>query len=97
MWYQTNLRWIRAAPTRPMLGFKSFRAARAILAGIELMHRVRKGQFMLKRGGLSFADQFLCIGKTSPFCLRSRWRNLVPLCLAPANATQPVIAPQGAR
>jgi putative transposase len=23
---------------RPMLGFKSFRAARAILAGIELMH-----------------------------------------------------------
>ena len=26
--------------TRPMLGFKSFRAARAILAGIELMHMI---------------------------------------------------------
>jgi putative transposase len=34
--------------TRPMLGFKSFRAARAILAGIELMHMIRKGQFILK-------------------------------------------------
>ena len=43
--------------TRPMLGFKSFRAARAILAGIELMHMIRKGQFMLKREGMSFADQ----------------------------------------
>ena len=28
--------------TRPMLGFKSFRAARNILAGIELMHIIRK-------------------------------------------------------
>jgi putative transposase len=44
--------------TRPMLGFKSFRAARAILAGIELMHMIRKGQFMRKGEGRSFADQF---------------------------------------
>lgn len=44
--------------TRPMLGFKSFRAARAILAGIELMHMIRKGQFTLKVKGMSFADQF---------------------------------------
>jgi transposase-like protein len=29
---------------RPMLGFKSFRAAAATLAGIELMHMIRKGQ-----------------------------------------------------
>ena len=29
--------------TPPMLGFKSFRAARAILAAIELMHMIRKG------------------------------------------------------
>jgi len=41
-----------------MLRFKSFRAARAILAGIELMHKIRKGQFMLKRAGVSLADQF---------------------------------------
>ncbi len=30
--------------TRPMLGFKSFRSAAVTLAGIELMHMIRKGQ-----------------------------------------------------
>lgn len=30
--------------TRPMLGFKSFRSAAATLSGIELMHKIRKGQ-----------------------------------------------------
>jgi transposase-like protein len=45
--------------TRPMLGFKSFRSAQAVLAGIELMHMVRKGQFMMEDcDGMSFADQF---------------------------------------
>ncbi len=29
---------------RPMLGFKSFRRAQTILAGIELVHMIRKGQ-----------------------------------------------------
>ena len=29
---------------RPMLGFKSFRSARALIAGIETMHMIRKGQ-----------------------------------------------------
>jgi putative transposase len=47
--------------TRPMLGFKSFRAARAILAGIELMHMIRKGQFMLEGEYMSFADQFYAL------------------------------------
>jgi len=47
--------------TRPMLGFKSFRAARAILAGIKLMHMIRKGQFMLAGEGTSFADQFYAL------------------------------------
>jgi putative transposase len=45
--------------TKPMLGFKSFHAAKSILAGIELMHMIRKGQLMF--GGtkeMSFADQF---------------------------------------
>ena len=45
--------------TKPMLGFKSFHAAKSILAGIELMHMIRKGQLMF--GGTeetSFADQF---------------------------------------
>jgi putative transposase len=31
---------------RPMLGFKSFRSAAMTLAGVELMHMIRKGQFL---------------------------------------------------
>ena len=30
--------------TRPMLGFKDFRCARILLAGIELMYMIKKGQ-----------------------------------------------------
>ena len=30
--------------TRPMLAFKTFRCARILIAGIEVMHMVRKGQ-----------------------------------------------------
>ncbi len=45
--------------TRPMPGFKSFRAARNMLAGIELMHMIRKGQLNLVGcENMSFADQF---------------------------------------
>jgi hypothetical protein len=46
-----------------MLGFKSFRAARAILAGIELIPMIRQGQFMLKDEGMSFADQFYALAR----------------------------------
>ncbi|MDE9565983.1 transposase, partial [Xenorhabdus bovienii] len=31
---------------RPMLGFKSFRRAQTILAGIELVSMLRKGQYL---------------------------------------------------
>jgi transposase-like protein len=31
----------------PMLGLKHFRQASTTIAGIELMHRIRKGQFKL--------------------------------------------------
>ncbi len=48
--------------TKPMLNFKSFRAARNVLAGIELMHMIRKGQLPLKGcSELSFADQFYAL------------------------------------
>ena len=48
--------------TRPMLGFKSFRTASAVLAGIELMHMIRKGQMSTeKEMGLSFAKQFYAL------------------------------------
>jgi putative transposase len=45
--------------TRPMLGFKSFRCARILLAGIELMHMIAKRQMRCaRRSHLSAADQF---------------------------------------
>ena len=54
--------------TRPMLNFKSFRAAKCVLAGIELMPMIRKGQLMLQGcTKLSFADQFYAsAGKVRP-------------------------------
>ena len=54
--------------TKPMLNFKSFRAAKCVLAGIELMHMIRKGK-LLQQGcsELSFADQFYALaGKIRP-------------------------------
>jgi putative transposase len=45
-----------------MLNFKSFRSAKNVLAGIELMHMIRKGQLLLKgRIELSFTDQFYAL------------------------------------
>ena len=44
---------------RPMLGLKSFRRAQTILAGIELLHMIRKGQYQHPAGdGMSPAEQF---------------------------------------
>ena len=48
--------------TKPMLGFKSFRAARNVIAGVELMHMIRKGQMIGTEGeNVSFADQFYAL------------------------------------
>ena len=45
--------------TRPMLNFKSFRSAGSVLASIELIHMIRKGQFAIDGAdAVSFADQF---------------------------------------
>ncbi|ERK05185.1 Transposase [Serratia fonticola AU-AP2C] len=45
--------------SRPMLGFKSFRRAQTILAGIELLNMIRKGQYQHPQSeGLSPAGQF---------------------------------------
>ena len=46
--------------TKPMLGFKSFVCATAILSGIELCHMIRKGQNFLK-GTLSIWEQFYAL------------------------------------
>jgi putative transposase len=49
--------------TRPMLGFKSFVAAQDTLAGIELMHMLKKGQMVVEEGaeGLTAAERFYAL------------------------------------
>ena len=47
---------------RPMLGFKSFWSAAVTLAGVELMHMIRKGQ-LLRRGELCSAQQFYSLAE----------------------------------
>jgi putative transposase len=48
--------------TRPMLGFKSVRAAANVWEGIELMHMICKGQLAMPRcEGHSFADQLYAL------------------------------------
>ena len=49
-----------------MLGFKIFRRAAATIAGIELLHRIRKGQFDLGRLGVQ--------GQTAP----TIWAAVLP-------------------
>jgi putative transposase len=46
-----------------MLGFKSFEAAQNILAGVELMHMLKKGQLVVKEGNedLTPAEQFCAL------------------------------------
>ena len=48
--------------TKPMLGFKSFKAAKSVLTGIELMPMIRKGQLNFAGSDeLSFADQLYAL------------------------------------
>jgi transposase-like protein len=49
--------------TRPMLGFKSFETAQSTLAGIELMHMLKKKQLVVEAGdeGRTAAEQFYAL------------------------------------
>jgi putative transposase len=49
--------------TRPMLGFKSFEAAQATLAGIEVMHMMKKRQMVVEAEdeGHTAAEQFYAL------------------------------------
>ena len=50
--------------TKSMLGFKSFQSAKNILAGIELMHMIRKGQIMMEGADkMSYAEQFYALAE----------------------------------
>ena len=54
--------WAIKRVTRPMLSFKSFRSARNVLSGIELMPMIRKGQFKsASNSKMSFAEQFYAL------------------------------------
>ena len=47
---------------KPMLGFKSFWAARCTIAGIEVMHAIRKGQLgILGEAPQTPAEQFYAL------------------------------------
>ena len=48
--------------TRPMVGFKSFWSAAIMLAGIALMHMIRKGQLICK-GTLTPRQQFYSLAE----------------------------------
>ena len=43
---------------KPIMGFKDFRCARIILAGIEIMHMIRKGQMKGDHATRTVAAQF---------------------------------------
>ena len=44
---------------RPMLGFKTFESARKLIAGIETVHMIKKGQLRCSKGlVVSDADRF---------------------------------------
>lgn len=58
---EQDLRAIKRA-TKPMLNFKSFLSAKNVLAAIELMHMIRKGQLMMEgTDEMSFAYQFYAL------------------------------------
>jgi putative transposase len=46
--------------TRPRLGFKSFEAAQGTIAGVELIHMIKKRQLVVEEGdeSLTAAEQF---------------------------------------
>ena len=46
---------------KPMMGFRSFRCARIILSGIQLMHMIRKGQMQDERDIKTAAEQFYAL------------------------------------
>jgi hypothetical protein len=75
----------------PMLGFKSFRSARITLAGVELMHMLKKGQMINDdEHGLSVAKLF--------YSLAASFRPpTARLCVSQINATEPEILTRGAK
>jgi transposase-like protein len=70
-----------------VLGLKGFRHAAITLAGIELMHRIRKGQFGLRR--LSVQGQTASAVWNAVLAARSRHTHRGRACLCYLFAPQP--------
>ena len=65
----------------PMLGLKHFRRAATTIAGIELMHRIRKGQFRLREASRSRQNRSRDLESRSCYMIRgdfqaSAWLDL---------------------
>ncbi|WP_348983926.1 DDE-type integrase/transposase/recombinase [Methylosinus sp. C49] len=58
----------------PMLGFKRFRHVAIAIAGVELMHLIRKGRFALSRFIPILTDQNPCAQSRNPMdMMRHGW------------------------
>lgn len=69
---------------RPMLGFKSFARARALIAGIETMHMIRKGRFDRPESqASSAANQFYSLA------FRAAANSAASRCLSPLLRQNP--------
>jgi hypothetical protein len=75
--------------TKPMLNFKSFRSARKVLTGIELMHMIRKGQ-MSEENQMFFCRTILRTGKINPPTLKGWHACSLEICGFVVNATEPL-------
>jgi hypothetical protein len=70
-----------------MLGFKSFWSAAVTLAGVELMHMIRKGQLLLRGGCVRRSSSIHWQNKIIwPLGLRSSIRNICDRTPADASA-----------
>jgi len=80
--------------TKPMLNFKSFRSAKCALAGIELMHTIRKDQFMLQGcAEMSLSNQFYAWRGGYPPSLRGCHSPPPEARSSAVNATKPTGQP----
>ena len=52
--------------TRPMMGFKNFHCAQSLIAGIETVHMIRKGQMKSGPEGQVALSRQLAVAATEP-------------------------------
>jgi transposase-like protein len=86
----------------PMLGFKRFRSAAATIAGIELLRRIRKGQFNLVKSRLDFSYPFQAINYRGlvillPQLLIERRRHVMSESYTRTDSTDGPPEPMGTR